>query len=63
MTRALLLLAAVLVVFSSFFALLPTQARCAYCYTGECYSSSMCGDGCTCLKRGLDLQGYCYSGE
>ena len=48
-----------------FFAALPPlpKARCAYCYVGECYNSSMCGDGCTCLKRGLDLQGYCYSGE
>lgn len=36
-------------------------AECAYCYSGECYSSSICGSGCVCLKRGLDVHGYCYS--
>ena len=38
----------------------PPQARCAFCYTGPCYNSMICGQGCTCLKRGMDLQGYCY---
>ena len=42
-------------------ALAPTPAACSYCYTGKCYSGSICGRGCMCLKRGLDVHGYCFS--
>jgi len=42
-------------------ALAPSKAECAFCYTGDCYSSVICGTGCMCLKEGLDVKGRCYS--
>lgn len=42
------------------FAVGPSRARCSWCFQGDCYNSSICGSGCVCLKRGLDLSGYCY---
>lgn len=37
-----------------------STARCGMCYSGECYNNIVCGQGCVCLKRGLDVSGYCY---
>lgn len=34
-----------------------------WCYGGQCINSSICGSGCVCLKRNLELSGYCYSVE
>jgi hypothetical protein len=45
------------------FLLAPRTAPCATCWTGECWNSASCGYGCVCLKRGMDLSGYCYSAE
>lgn len=43
-------------------AVTPPKAKCAYCtFSGVCYDSAICGGGCFCMKRGLDLSGYCYS--
>jgi len=39
----------------------PTKARCAYCFTGDCYNSRMCGRGCVCLKRDNDMRGECVA--
>lgn len=38
----------------------PSRARCTWCYSGQCWDSGICGQGCLCLKRGLDVSGYCY---
>lgn len=40
---------------------LPSTAECAWCYSGPCYNHSICGSGCFCLKRGLEIDGICYS--
>lgn len=32
-----------------------------FCFTGTCFNSSGCGQGCICLKEGMDLRGKCYS--
>ena len=42
-------------------ALAPAPAECGICSTFECYNSAMCGRGCVCLKRGMDMSGSCYS--
>ncbi len=34
-----------------------------FCFTGTCYSSSGCGEGCLCLKKGMELSGECYSAD
>lgn len=39
----------------------PTKASCAYCYSGRCINSSICGNNCKCLKKGNDHWGACYS--
>lgn len=39
----------------------PKKASCAWCYSGGCISSSICGSGCVCLKSGGDTFGSCYS--
>jgi hypothetical protein len=40
----------------------PQPAHCTYCSTLPCYNHGMCGGGgCVCIKRGLDLEGYCAS--
>lgn len=36
-------------------------AHCTYCYSGTCYSSSMCFHGCFCLTRGGGGGGQCFS--
>jgi len=38
-----------------------SEARCANCFTGQCYNSYACGMNCKCIKRGLDVYGHCYS--
>jgi hypothetical protein len=38
------------------------KAECQMCWTGTCFNSSMCGgEGCVCMKQGMDLTGKCYS--
>jgi hypothetical protein len=53
------------IVFAAAFAIgnyaAPPKAKCAWCYSGTCYDSSICGSGCVCVKRGLDLSGECAS--
>lgn len=40
------------------------EAECAICvYSGTCYSSSICGRGCLCLKKGTETGGSCYAVE
>lgn len=39
----------------------PPSAECGICATYACYNSNMCGRGCVCLKRGMDMSGSCYS--
>lgn len=40
----------------------PAPAKCAFCFETSCFDSSMCGGpGCVCIKRGMDLQGFCGS--
>lgn len=39
----------------------PPPAKCAVCFTGTCYNSAMCFRGCFCMKRGMDLEGSCFS--
>lgn len=39
----------------------PAPAGCSFCASFTCYSSSMCGRGCVCLKRGGEMGGSCYS--
>jgi hypothetical protein len=34
-------------------------AKCQWCYSGPCISSSICGSGCICVKRGWEPQGFC----
>lgn len=41
--------------------LAPRAAECAYCYSGDCYNSSICGHGCACLIPGGQFKGKCYS--
>ena len=31
------------------------------CFNGQCFNSSICFSGCTCLKKGMETMGYCYS--
>ena len=40
---------------------LATPAQCAWCSTLPCLSSATCGGKCVCVKRGLDLDGFCAS--
>ena len=35
----------------------------ALCYSGTCYTSEMCLNGCFCLQQGDLQQGTCYSGS
>lgn len=37
------------------------RAECAWCYDVPCYSGSMCGGGCHCVKFGSDPTGICVS--
>lgn len=37
------------------------KGRCAWCYSGQCLNSSICGGGCVCVKQGMDSWGYCAS--
>ena len=44
--------------------LAPAQpARCAFCIQDDCMTSSECGHGCFCLKKGIDIRGECYSSD
>jgi hypothetical protein len=64
-----LLLTAVAAIFLAYFeiggrALPVTRAAtpAALCFDTPCMSSSFCGgQGCVCIKRPLDVQGYCAS--
>jgi hypothetical protein len=38
----------------------PAPAQCQWCYQGPCIDSVICGDGCRCMKKGIDLEGSCY---
>lgn len=39
-----------------------TKATCALCFDTECMDSSICGgSGCVCIKRGMELMGFCAS--
>ena len=55
------------IVFASAFAVgnyvAPPKAKCAWCYSGTCYNSSICGSGCVCVKRGYSPSGECMSFE
>ncbi len=31
------------------------------CFTGKCFSHSMCGSGCVCGKKNFEPSGYCFS--
>jgi hypothetical protein len=53
-----LMAAAIVVLVGSIWA---ARAECAFCSPYECYNSAMCGGGCLCLKRGMDLTGSCVS--
>ncbi len=35
----------------------------AFCPSYTCFSSSACGKGCVCLKKGNESGGECYSIE
>lgn len=39
----------------------PAPAKCAVCFTGGCYTNAMCFRGCFCMKRGMDIEGACFS--
>lgn len=61
MRKSILVLVAVLVGLGA--TVYARRAECVFCYSGPCYNSSICNGGCVCLKRGLDVSGYCYSGS
>lgn len=44
-------------------ALVAWENRCqaGFCFDVKCMSSSICGQGCVCLKRGTEPMGECYS--
>ena len=48
------------VVFESVTALRVKEAKCAWCYSGACYSSSICGSGCVCMRQDYGA-GVCVS--
>ena len=39
----------------------PATPRCAFCVQDECQTSAICGHGCFCLKKGMDIMGHCFS--
>ncbi len=41
--------------------LAPSKAECLGCvWVGSCYSNSICGDRCVCVKQdSLDISGIC----
>lgn len=39
----------------------PHPAQCAACFTNPCFTSAVCGRGCTCMKKGMDVMGECVS--
>lgn len=41
----------------------PSAARCRWCPDFPCWSTSQCGRGCFCIKRGSGLDGECVSIE
>jgi hypothetical protein len=55
-TYIIILIAAVIGIF-----IYASNGNCAFCFDSECYSSSSCGSGCICIKRGMDMTGYCAS--
>jgi len=40
--------------------LAPQEAHCASCRSSYCYTSSMCGSHCACIKHGKSPKGLCY---
>jgi hypothetical protein len=40
---------------------LHTSVHCAACFTNPCLTSAVCGRGCTCMKKGMDVMGECVS--
>jgi hypothetical protein len=38
-----------------------SQAECAWCSPGRCYTAAQCGHGCVCLKGARELHGRCVS--
>lgn len=58
--RAFLLILAVLA--GSLLWLTPSPARCLYCSTVPCWSSSFCGSpGCVCLGGSAGIPGRCVA--
>lgn len=61
--KKLLLLAAALVLALVALTARPKPSECAFCFTGRCLDSSICGSGCVCVKFGLDQWGRCATIE
>ena len=61
MARYILAGVIISVVFSISMAAIPRAGFCLGClWTSACYSDSICGGGCICVKRDiLDVGGYC----
>ena len=38
-----------------------TPAFCFWCYSGPCYSSQLCGQGCICMRGSATEAGRCVS--
>ena len=57
----LLRLASVLLALVLPLLLAPAEPRCAFFVQDECQTSAICGHGCFCLKKGMDIMGHCFS--
>lgn len=57
---AVLILGAFLIAVEGITHISIRNAECSWCYTGPCYSSSICGLNCVCVKdEPYEVQGYC----
>ena len=61
MGKLIILLMVIGLLIGGYLIVQPIACQAGFCMNKKCSNSSVCGDGCFCAKKNLEIWGICMS--